>query len=112
MMSHTKQKNELERLNRVIRRAEVKIGRIKDKCVHVIENSGLGTARCNGCDTSFGFWCDNSPDNICHDISEIFPQNDKATIELIGGGHFRLERLEDNNKCQCIFCGDYTDERK
>lgn len=80
----------------------------KHKCHHKIQDSSYGGAECQYCREDFGWFCEESPDHICHYYS-----NDRK-ITLIDGTEVSVPE-DHNDKYEtddcCIFCGN-PEERK
>lgn len=85
-------------------------------CDHNITKGQYGGAECTECEKSFGWWCPNSHDHVCHYPNEIKPL--KGRIKLINGVDSNMDlsgygrELVEVNNDNCIFCGGEPQERK
>ena len=114
---------EEKRLKEQIAEARAQIAEARSliaKCEHSrVIKSPTDSAKCAICDKRFGWFCESSPDNVCHYFS------DNGEIDLINGETVSLPEshdeganpgwmggLDDGESYDwCIFCGD-PEERK
>jgi len=80
---------------------------LREKCRHEIVQMH-DSAECSICKKSFGWYCPDSPDSVCHYYSEA------GRVELIDSTHIPVPAEHDANHESddwCIFCGA-PEERK
>lgn len=100
------------------------IAKIERNCKHRIVEVGAepkygwnGDAVCEDCNTSFGWWCSDSPDHRCHYFThEVEAYLIKArAVELVDGTEHILHEYDGDTEYEtdddCVFC-HMPDERK
>ena len=100
-------------INKIKSMNEKEIQRLfKDFCSHtMVKKKGEG-AYCTDCETGLGWYCNQSPDNLCHYYS--FEKDGKNHVELSNGHNHELDSSYDNEyetEDDCIFCHE-PEERK
>jgi hypothetical protein len=90
-----------------IRRCNTRLNMLRNECKHKVTNSST-TAFCDICGETFGWFCPESPDKVCHCMAECEEDqlclNDGTCITL---SESQLSVSYDD----CVFCGQ-PDERK
>ena len=83
------------------------------ECNHESRSKKSESCVCDICNNRFGWWCDNSPDRVCHYGDEVENVNGKLSVMLINGEPHTVRHDFDAeyNEEYCIFCGQ-PDERK
>ena len=123
-MKNIAQRVELTMLRKKMVEIQQKIAKIETNCKHVIVEVGAepkygwnGSAVCEDCNTSFGWWCPTSPDHTCyyytHEAAGYLLTS--RFIVLRDGTDFILRDYkgdpEYENDDDCVFCHE-PDERK
>ena len=77
---------------------------------HMIIHQPWGSAKCKVCKHTYGWWCPDSPDSVCH-----YPEFEGVDVLDISRKPIALpesyEAKNAYNEEDCIFCGQ-PDERK
>jgi len=76
---------------------------------HLIVKKRYG-AVCDVCGKDFGWWCDKSPDHVCHYFTE--PHDVKnGKVLLVNGKKIKPSVHKYESLSSCLFCGE-PEERK
>jgi len=76
---------------------------------HLIVKTRYG-ATCDICEKDFGWWCDKSPDHVCHYFTEPYDAKNGKVL-LVSGKKIKPPAHKYESLDNCLFCGE-PEERK
>jgi len=81
------------------------VAELECTCPHEIVNR-CGQAICNICGQDFNWWCEDSPDHVCHYYSSA--HDGKVYVLLIDDSETDFQSTKDpeyESEDECLFCG-------
>jgi hypothetical protein len=97
---------------------ELRLSDARKRCPHVVSRDGTqdydpeddgGVATCAICGREFGWWCPDSPDNVCH----YFTVGTQGKVKLLAGEFVTSPEHDPEYETddRCLWCGQ-PNERK
>lgn len=107
-------KQRIAALTKEVKEKEKQLGLLISECAcptEFIEQRGM-SAFCSICGRSYGWYCPDSPDHVCHPEYELDEENGKFTLKLHNGKTYQMTaRWQQTYGNDCVFCNQ-PEERK
>lgn len=107
-MTNEERKQMILQITEQLQDLSLTLGRLIASCPHDIKQI-QSKAACFICTRVFGWWCEESPDHVCHYKTLVHPVTQTRGILLADGNFYPLDIKEDYDSSteteeSCLFC--------